>query len=103
MAQGNQNEATRSQSIGASQTRFYASLIGPLLGCYYPMPPDFNKAQCRAAMNSSRLKPLWMSIYPRNEVVEAIQKFGGLMLPDEFAARLDYDSEVVERWKGTGS
>lgn len=87
------------EPTASSETRYYASLIGPMLGLYYPMPAGFNKAQCRAAMNSSRMKSLWMSVYPRDEVVKQIEEFGGLMLPDQFAKQLDYDSAVVEGWK----
>jgi hypothetical protein len=76
--------------------RSYASLMGPMLGVYYPLPFD-NELQNRAALNTSRLSKLWCSVYTRDEVERQIKDFGGLILPDEFAGRLDYDAFAVEK------
>lgn len=89
-----------SEERTSSRPKLYASLIGPLLGMYYPLPADLNKTQCRAALNSSRLRSLWHSVYTREDVLEQIGKFGGLMLPDGLASHLDYDSHVVAEWAG---
>lgn len=77
--------------------KFYASLIGPLLGLYYPLPQVFDDSpeRQRLAMNSSRLAKLWHSVYSSDEVDRQIKEFGGLKLPDEFARRLDYDHHAV--------
>ncbi len=81
----------------SEETKFYyASLMGPLLGVYYPLPFD-NERQNRVALNTSRLSKLWCSVYTRKEVEEQIEQFGGVMLPDEFANKLDYDSFAVEK------
>lgn len=72
--------------------KYYASLTGPLLGLYYPIPDELdNRLLQGAAMNSSKLKSLWHSIYPSEEVDRQIQEYGGMKLPDQFAQRLDYD------------
>lgn len=72
----------------------YASLTGPLLGLYYPLP-FHNEDECRRALNSSRLKSLWCSIYTQAEVAEQIAEYGGTIMPSEFAAKLDYDHHEV--------
>lgn len=76
--------------------KFYASLIGPLLGLYYPLPKECEtRAQQYAAMNSSRLGPLWHSLYDEAEVDRQIAEHGGVKLPDAFASRLDYKHHEV--------
>lgn len=75
--------------------RSYASSMGPLLGLYYPLPFD-NELQNRKALNTSRLSKVWCSVYSRDQVEEQIKQFGGLMLPDEFATKLDYDAFAVD-------
>lgn len=77
--------------------RYYASLTGPLLGLYFPLPKGLNALQMRRALNTSKLKSLWCLIYSANEVQEQISKWGGIVLPDEHANRLDYDYDTV--WK----
>lgn len=73
----------------------FASLTGPLLGVYYPLPfADENSA--RRALNSSGLKRLWCSVYTREQVAEQLDTYGGVQLPDTFARKLDYDSWEVE-------
>ncbi len=76
----------------------YASLIGPLFGLYYPIPTDDMDA-ARTMMHTSKLAKLWCSIYTYEEVLGFISKFGGHVLPTEFADRLDYDSHAVEIMK----
>jgi hypothetical protein len=76
----------------------YASLIGPLLGLYYPLPFE-SEAKNRAALASSGLKHLWCSIYDKAEVEKQVARFGGGMLPDGFARKLDYRTEAVEKVK----
>jgi hypothetical protein len=82
----------------AQNARFYASLIGPLLGVYYPLPFT-SQVQNRIALSTSRLKDLWCSVYPDFEVDLQIKQFGGLKLPETFAQWLDYDSDAVDRWQ----
>lgn len=72
----------------------YASLTGPLLGFYYPLPFDDHDV-CVCAMNTSRLASLWGGIYRSSDVDRLIQEFGGEKLPDRVAQLLDYDSHVV--------
>lgn len=73
--------------------KLYASLIGPLLGYYYPMPKEFEshtdpELVFRKALSSSRLKTLWHSIYSEAETLGQIDTFGGKIL--EPMAPLDY-------------
>jgi hypothetical protein len=75
---------------------YYASLMGPLLGVYYPLPFD-NERQNRTALNTSRLSKLWCAVYTRHEVEDRIKQFGGVILPDEFASKLHYDSFAVAK------
>lgn len=82
---------------GASlkMSKLYASLMGPLVGVYYPLPFN-NEGKNRIALNTSRLQHLWCSVYTRKEVEAQIERFGGLMLPDKFVHDLDYDSHAVD-------
>lgn len=74
----------------------YASLIGPLTGLYYPLPTELNTyIQQRKALNTSKLKALWCSIYSVKEVDGQIEKFGGQKLPDRLARTLDYEHHKV--------
>lgn len=76
--------------------KFYASLTGPLLGLYFPLPDDLQTRQQRGvALNSSKLAANWCSVYTKKEVAEQIAQFGGMKLPDEYARRLDYDHHQV--------
>lgn len=69
--------------------QYYASLIGPLFGLYYPLPPDLeNEELMRVALNTSRLKDLWCSIYTKEETERQIGKYGGLILPNAIAYNL---------------
>jgi len=84
----------------------YASLIGPLLGVYYPIGSD-DDTTCRVYMNNSKLKHLWCSIYSEEKVDEQIRKWGGVKLPPDMAHRLDYDiyetdKELREIRNGSG-
>jgi len=74
----------------------YASLIGPLLGVYYPLPFE-DELENRVALNSSRLEKLWCAIYEREQVELYIRRFGGTMLPEKYARALDYDSFLVDQ------
>jgi hypothetical protein len=74
----------------------YASLTGPLLGLYFPMPADIvGENQFRAALASSKLAKLWCSIYTEEQVDESIAKWGGWKLPEKLASALDYDTFAV--------
>jgi hypothetical protein len=85
-------------------TKYYASLTGPLLGVYYPMPAELNdETECRLALNSSKLKGLWCSVYEYQEVKKQGLKYGGLILDDSFARKLDYDTHVVRMRGNTES
>jgi len=72
----------------------YASLIGPLNGIYYPLPFE-DDTKNRIALNTSRLKSLWCSIYNEEETNTCILKYGGFKLPEFYANELDYDTYVV--------
>jgi hypothetical protein len=74
----------------------YASLIGPLLGLYFPLP-DAPEAVQRVMMNTSRLKNLWHSIYTEEQAKDGVEKFGGALLPDSQAKALDYSSFEVQK------
>lgn len=74
----------------------YASLVGPLLGVYYPLPDELDTELLqRLAMNSSRLSKIWYSVYTEAEVDRQITEFGGTKLPDSTADNLDYDSHTI--------
>lgn len=80
--------------------KHYVSLIGPLLGVYYPLPFEAEGAN-RIALNSSRLRALWHSIYDEEEVDRQVARFPACVkLPDAFARRLDYDMYEVEKAGG---
>ena len=73
----------------------YASLTGPLLNIYYPLP--FNDhIKNRVALNESKLRSLWCSVYTEEEVDKYIRLYGGLKLHPSFAEKLDYDTKVEQ-------
>lgn len=82
--------------------RYYASLTGPLLGLYLPLPirPDVEKQDAcdlgALLLNNSKMARLWCSIYEQGYAAELVGRFGGLLLPNEHAARLlvDVDGDV---------
>lgn len=88
-----------SEANVTAETKFYATLAGPLMGVYYPLPFD-NERDNRVALNTSKLAKLWCSIYPKDEVDKQVRKYGGCVLPAEFALKLDYDSFAVARVGG---
>lgn len=69
--------------------KYYASLVGPLLGLYFPLPFE-EKDLNRRALRSSKLKHLWCAIYSRVEVEQHIRMYGGQILADRFIDQLDY-------------
>lgn len=71
------------------EERYYASLIGPLMGLYFQLPLGLTEAQCRMALNSSKLARLWCSIYKESEIDEQIAKRGGYKVNN--AQLLEYD------------
>lgn len=78
----------------------YASLIGPLLGLYYPLPnfvdnDALNDFAQRTALNTSKLKNLWCAIYDDADVDAQIAEYGGYRLPTSCAHQLDYDAHAV--------
>lgn len=83
--------------------KYYASLTGPLLGVYFPLPIDGAKDMREARivggtiLNTSKLKPLWCAVYDSDEVDKQIEEFGmdSLKLPDSYAGRIDYDWHAV--------
>lgn len=81
--------------ITAPAPELYASLTGPLLGLYFPLPRFLNPMSARVALNTSKLKGLWCSVYTREEVGRQIKQFGGLMLDDGYARLLDFDSHAL--------
>jgi len=75
---------------------YYASLTGPLLGLYFPLPDELVSDNARAcALNTSKLSRLWCSIYTREAALAAIEEWGGSLLDDRHAAWLDYNSYAV--------
>lgn len=81
--------------------KYYASLIGPLRGVYYPLPDELaSEGKRRMAMNTCRLKDMWHSIYLAADVQrQALDFYDSVVLPDDFAKKLDYDSHAVEQVK----
>lgn len=65
----------------------YASLTGPLVGLYFPLPSK-SEEENRIALNQSKLQNLWCSIYTEKEVNEHIKKYGGQKLDAHFALRI---------------
>lgn len=76
-------------------TKLYASLTGPLLGVYYPLP-NADETTCRLLLNESQLKSLWCGIYNENQVDEQIEEYGGVKLPDNFCVALVFNGFVAE-------
>lgn len=80
----------------APKPRLYASLVGPLLGLYYPIPASLpDDESCRVALASSRLAKLWCAIYTEEQVDECVRKFGGHKLDPRYAGFLEYDTFAV--------
>lgn len=85
--------------------RYYASLIGPLCGVFFPLPLDgapnleIAKMVGGIMLNTSRLKSQWHTTYDRAEVERQITEFGNhcTMLPDAYASQLDYNSHEVQK------
>lgn len=78
----------------------YASLVGPLLGLYYPLPNFIENAQLndiaqRTALYTSKLARLWCAIYDEGDVDVQIAEHGGYRLPSNCASQLDYDAYAV--------
>ena len=74
--------------------KHYASLIGPLLDIYYPLPFE-DETRNRIALNTSKLGRLWCTIYTEEEVDDCIKNFGGIKLSEYYAERLDYNYDEV--------
>ncbi len=84
-------------------TVYYASLIGPMRGAYYPLPQlhghtiEARAEARRAALTTSKLRNLWANIFTEEDVDRQIKEYGeGFKLPHLMAARLDYDSYQVQ-------
>lgn len=75
-------------------SRQYASLIGPLLGVYYPLP-FADEGKNRVALQTSRLKHLWCSVYTLEETQKQISEMGGIMLDESFVDKLDFNPHEV--------
>ena len=89
------------QNEDGNYTRyFYASLIGPLLGVYYPVNAK-DEHTARLMLNSSKLAKLWCGIYDPEMTQGLICDHGGIMLDDAYAQRLDYNCHFVEENGGT--
>jgi hypothetical protein len=76
--------------------KLYASLTGPLLGLYLPLPFE-NPIAARLALNTSKLKGLWCSVYTRAEAERCVRDHGGQMLPASMAKHLDYDTHELRK------
>jgi hypothetical protein len=79
----------------SEKQRYYASLVGPLVGLYYPMPSELSYEQCHHAMNTSKLAKLWCAIYTEEQVDGFLVKYGGQKLNSVRASTLDYDWDTV--------
>lgn len=79
----------------------YASLVGPLLGLYFPVPWDDDEVSL-CALNTSKLENLWGHVYSEDEVDRMIESRGGTKLPENAAMQLDYDSYVVQKAETMG-
>ena len=84
--------------------KYYASLTGPFLGLYFPLPlrHDVTAHHARIAggamLNSdAKIQSAWCSIYDEAEVDRQITEFGGAKLPNAQAARLNFDWHVVHK------
>lgn len=82
-----------------TKKRHYASLTGPLIGMYFPLPAELETDdQRRVALSTSRLARLWCAVYDEAEVDRQIAEYRhGTKLPDDCARRLDYDAHEVFR------
>jgi len=65
---------------------YYVSLVGPLLGLYYPLPIPASVPIEKA--NAGRLRRLWCSLYTKESAQAAAEKYDGTLLPEAFAQRL---------------
>jgi len=84
--------------------KWYASLQGPLLGYYFPLPLKGNTPKHEARilgglmLNGCRkLKPLWCAIYDNEEVSQQITQFGGERIRESLADAIDFDWEYIEK------
>ena len=69
--------------------KLYASLTGPLLDVYFPLPEGMDEMEAREALNKSSLANLWCSVYDEKWVDEEAAKYGPVLkLDDRFARRL---------------
>jgi hypothetical protein len=67
--------------------RMYASLTGPLLGLYFPLPGQ-SETENRVMLNKSKLSKLWCSIYPESMVDKLIISSHGTKLDESYALNL---------------
>lgn len=74
----------------------YASLVGPLIGLYFPLPDAPEYVQ-REMLHSSRLKNLWCAIYTEDQARDQVATYGGFLLPDSHADALDYNGDAVRK------
>ncbi len=65
----------------------YASLTGPLIGVYIPLPYD-DEGENRALLNKSKLAKLWCSVYTEDQVDGMIEEHGGVKLPARWSLNL---------------
>ena len=68
--------------------KMYASLTGPLLGVYFPLP-EGDESEQRELLNSSKLKNIWCAIYTEDHVDDLARNHPGIIkLPKPFAMKL---------------
>jgi hypothetical protein len=68
--------------------KMYASLTGPLVGIYFPLP-EGDEADQRLLLNNSKLKSLWCAIYTEAQVDDLARDHAGIIkLPQSFAMKL---------------
>jgi len=67
--------------------RMYASLTGPLLGLYFPLP-DQSEMENRTLLNKSKLAKLWCSIYPESEVNKLVATGRCIKLDESYVLNL---------------
>lgn len=65
----------------------YASLTGPLIGLYFPLPYE-DEEENRVLLSESKLSKLWCAIYTEAQVNEMIKDHGGMKLGKRYAMNL---------------
>lgn len=73
----------------------YASLAGPLIGVFYPLPFE-NELANRFALNNSKLKDLWCSVYSADQCHEMEEDPRYVFLDPKLRHALGFGTHAVE-------